>query len=109
MLLPHRLTVITPTGVVDEYGNPVPRLDYGPGATRRPIAGLMQPTGSTPNPEPGRTAIVSTWRLFTTAPITSRDRILWQDKAFQVTGEPSRWSPRFGHTHYEANLAHMEG
>jgi hypothetical protein len=109
LLLPHRLTVITPVGVVDEYGNPVLRLDYGPGAARRTIPGLMQPTGSTSNPEPGRTAIVTTWRLFTTAPITARDRILWQDKVFQVTGEPSWWSPRFGHTHCEANLTHVEG
>jgi hypothetical protein len=60
VLLPHRLIVITPAGVVDEYGNPVLRLDYGPGATRRTIPGLMQPTGSTPNTEPGHTAIVTT-------------------------------------------------
>ena len=65
MLLPHRLTLITPVGIADEYSNPVLRLDYGPGAARRTIAGLMQPTGSTPNPEPGRTAVVTTWRLFT--------------------------------------------
>lgn len=109
MQLPHRLTLITPLGVVDEYGNPVLRLDYGPGAARRAIAGLMQPTGSAPNPEPGRTAVVSTWRLFTTSPVTARDRILWQGKVFQVTGEPSWWSPRFGHTHYEATLTHVEG
>ena len=110
MLLSHRLTLITPVGVVDEYGNPVLRLDYGPGAARHPIAGLIQPTGSTPHPEPGRqAAAVTTWRLFTTTPITARDRILWQGKTFQVTGEPSWWSPRFGHTHYEANLTHMEG
>lgn len=107
--MPHRLIVITPVGAVDEYDNPVLRPDYGPGAARRTIAGLMQPTGSTPNPEPGRTAVVSTWRLFTTIAITARDRILWQGKVFQVIGEPSWWSPRFGHAHYEANVTHVEG
>ena len=109
MLLPHRLTIITPVGVVDEYGNPVLRLDYGPGAARRTIACLMQPTDSTPNPEPGRQAVVTTWRLFSTSPIATSERIIWQGKTFRITGEPARWTPRFGYTHYEANLTHVEG
>jgi hypothetical protein len=26
-----------------------------------------------------------------------------------VSGEPARWSPRFGYVHYELTLNHVEG
>jgi hypothetical protein len=86
-----RTAVPYPVRVGDEYDNPVPRLEH-PGTAHRTIAGLIQPTGSTPNLEPGRTTLVTTWRLFTTSPATARDRILWQGRIFQVTGQPSQWS-----------------
>jgi hypothetical protein len=106
--LPHRLTAITPTLVADEYDNPVPRPDYGPNAARRTIWGLMQPGRSSEPTEPARQPVV-TWRLFTTKPIGARERIEWRNVVFEITGEPARWSPRFGHTHYEARLTHVQG
>jgi hypothetical protein len=66
--------------------------------------GLLQPGASTEPVQPGRTPVVTTWRLFTAAPIGARERIAWQGRVFEVTGEPSWWSPRLGHTHYEAHL-----
>lgn len=95
--------------VVDEYDNPTPRLDYGPSASRRLLRALIQPTGSREPIAPGRQAVTATWRLFSTAPIAAHERVVWQGRRFEVTGEPAVWSPRFGHTHYEAILTHVEG
>lgn len=55
--LPHQLIVITPREVPDAYDNPAPALDYGPGAPRRAVAGLLLPrdtarSGGT-DPSPG--------------------------------------------------------
>ncbi len=101
--------MITPLLVVDEYDNPAPARDYGPAAPRRAIRGLMQPGGSTEPAAPHRQPVVTSWRLFTTAAVTARERIVWQGRTFEITGEPARWSPRFGHVHYEAVLTHVEG
>jgi hypothetical protein len=109
MQLPHRLVVITPVAVADEYDNPAPRLDYGPTAARREIWGRLQPAGSREDPQPGRQPLITTWRLFTFAPLNARERIEWRGRVFDVRGEPDAWSPRFGHTHYEATLTTVEG
>src|SRR5438270_13517807 len=109
MRVPHRLVVITPIDVADEYGNPTPRLDYGPTAPRRTMPGLMEPTSTQQSTEAGRQAITATWRLFTAEPIAARERIEWNGRLFAVQGEPARWSPRFGHTHYETTLIHVDG
>jgi hypothetical protein len=109
MHLPHRLIVITPTELVDEYDNPTPALDYGPAAPRRILWGLLQPTGSTETAEPGRAPVTMSWRLFTLQAIGARERIEWNGRVLQVDGEPARWSPRFGHTHYEATVTAVEG
>ncbi|MFD6070315.1 phage head completion protein [Amycolatopsis lurida] len=109
MRFPHRLTVVTPVSVPDEYENPVPRLTYGPDAPRRTVAGFMQPGSSTEPAAPSRQAVVTGWRAFTAAPVTSRERIEWDGRTFEVSGEPARWSPRFGYVHYELTLTHVEG
>lgn len=109
MQFPHQLVVITPTEVVDAYDNPVPQLNYGPDAPRRTIRGLLQPGSSTEPALPGRQSVLTTWQLFTTAPIAARERAEWRGQVFEVSGEPSWWSPRFGHTHYEARLTHVTG
>ncbi|MGY6652815.1 hypothetical protein ACXIZN_11655 [Amycolatopsis sp. TRM77291] len=109
MQLPHRLIVVTPVPVPDEYENPVPRLTYGPDAPRRTVAGFMQPGSSTEPASPGRQAVVTGWRAFTAAPVTARERIEWDGRTFEVSGEPARWSPRFGYVHYELTLTHVEG
>jgi hypothetical protein len=83
--------VITPSASATSTTTPS-RAWNTPGTAHRTIAGLIQPTGLTFNLEPGRTALVTTWRLFTTSPVTARDRILWQGRIFQVTGQPSQWS-----------------
>ncbi|MER6665725.1 hypothetical protein ABT256_14375 [Amycolatopsis japonica] len=109
MRFPHLLIVVSPVGVADEYGNPVPRLVYGPNAPRRTVAGHVQPGGSTEPAAPGRQAVVTKWRAFTAAPVTARERIEWDGRTFEVSGEPARWSPRFGYVHYELTLTHVEG
>lgn len=109
MQLPHRLVVVTPVETTDEYDNPVPSRDYGPDAARRRIRGLVQPGGSSKPTEPGRQPVVTTWRLFTGSLIAARERIAWRDRVFEVDGEPAQWSPRPGHTHYEARLTQVEG
>ena len=109
MQFPHQLEVITPTESTDAYDNPTPQLEYGPDAPRRTAWGLLQPGGSTEPVQPGRAPVVTTWRLFTGAPLGARERIVWHGRVFEVTGDPAYWSPRFGHTHYEARLTHVQG
>ncbi|MEV6448453.1 hypothetical protein [Amycolatopsis sp. NPDC051716] len=109
MRLPHLLTVVSPVATTDEYGNPVPRLTYGPDAPRRIVPGLVQPGSSTEPAVPGRQPVVTSWRAFTAEPVTARERIEWDSRTFEVTGEPARWSPRFGYVHYELTLTHVEG
>ncbi|WP_328611778.1 hypothetical protein OG943_22550 [Amycolatopsis sp. NBC_00345] len=109
MQLPHRLTVVTPVPITDEYTNPVPRLTYGPDAPRRIVAGLVQPGSSTEPVVPGRQPVVTSWRAFTAEPVTARERIEWDGRTFEIAGEPARWSPRFGYAHYELTLTHVEG
>lgn len=101
--------MITPAETTDEYDNPAPAHDYGPDAARRAIWGLVQPGGSREPTAPGRQPVVSTWRLFTTSPVAARERIVWNGRVFEVSGEPATWAPRFGHTHYEARLTHVQG
>ncbi|MBP2320488.1 hypothetical protein JOF56_000873 [Kibdelosporangium banguiense] len=109
MQLPHRLIVITPAEQTDEYDNPTPALDYGPAAPRRTLWGLLQPAASTEDPQPGRVPVTTSWRLFTVQPISARERVEWNGRVLEVNGEPARWSPRFGHVHYEATLTTVEG
>jgi hypothetical protein len=109
MRLPHILTVVSPVGVADEYGNPAPRLTYGPDAPRRVVPGLVQPDSSTEPVAPGRQPVVTSWRAFTSEPVAVRERIEWDGRTFEVMGEPARWSPRFGYVHYELTLTHVEG
>ncbi|OXM63142.1 phage head completion protein [Amycolatopsis vastitatis] len=109
MQFPHQLEVITPTQVTDAYGNPTPQLEYGSDAPRRPVWGLLQPGSSTEPASPGRAPVVTSWRLYTQSAIAARERVVWQRRVFEVSGEPSWWSPRFGHVHYEARLTHVQG
>jgi len=110
--LPQLLTVVTPAEVPDAYDNPTPVLDYGPAATRRSLYGALQPRGdprSTDTPEPSRQAVEGLWWLYTTEPISPRDRIEYGGRVYAVQGIPQQWSPRPGHTHYETTLTHVEG
>ncbi|MFD1045653.1 hypothetical protein ACFQ1S_08770 [Kibdelosporangium lantanae] len=109
MQLSHRLVVVSPIEVTDEYDNPTASLEYGPSAPRREIWGQLQPAGSRDDPQPGRQPVISTWRLFTFSPIHARERIEWQGRALDVQGEPDAWAPRPGRTHYEAKLSTVEG
>lgn len=96
----------------DEYGNPVPRLDYGPAAPRRAMRGLLQPRTSSEqaeHTEPGRHAVTGTWWLLTFEPIRARERVEHDGRVYAVDGEPERWAPRPGHVHYETTLTHTEG
>ncbi|MBM7771730.1 hypothetical protein JOD54_001934 [Actinokineospora baliensis] len=111
MLLPHRLVVITPIQVTDAYGNPAPTLDYGPAAPRRTVAANVQPL-STAEPVTvlqGRSPLETRWRVFTREAIDPRDRVLWGGRVCEVDGRPAHWAPRFGRTHYELVLRHVEG
>ncbi|MCK2239396.1 MULTISPECIES: hypothetical protein [unclassified Crossiella] len=101
--------MISPRELPDAYGNPVPRLDYGPGAARRPLRGLLQPRESTDTAEVGRHAIGSISWLFTYDPVYPRERIVHKGRSYDVQGEPERWKPRHGHIHYETDLRHVEG
>lgn len=109
MQLPHRLIVVAPREVVDEYDNPTPRLDYGPGAARREIWGHLQPVVSREEPAAGRHSVITLWRLFTFSPLGARERAEWRGLVLDVEGEPAMWAPRFGRTHYEATLRRVEG
>jgi hypothetical protein len=101
--------VITPREIPDEYDNPTPALDYGPGAPRRRIRGLLQPRTSDDSAEPGRHAVTGRWWLYTTDPIAARDRVEYAGRVYAVVGEPSRWEPRPGRVHYETVLSHTDG
>lgn len=109
MQLPHRLVVLTPVATVDEYGNPVPRLDYGPGASLRTVYAHVQPISSAEHAEPGRSPVLSRWRVFTRSPIGAHERIEWRGLVLEVDGQPLSWAPRFGHTHFEVVLRHVAG
>jgi hypothetical protein len=109
MQLPHRLTVISPVAVPDDYDNPNPRQDYGPLAPRRTVWANVQPDASTEPAAPARGPVVTGWRVFTYDPIGARERVVWNGRVCEVDGEPSRWSPRFGRVHYELVLRHVEG
>lgn len=109
MQLPHRLVVITPTEIVDGYDNPVPRLDYGPTAPRRAVWAHVQPLASDESAEPGRSSVVTRWRAFTRVPVDARERVEWHGLMFEVDGAPAQWSPRFGHSHHELVLRHVQG
>ncbi|MEV6609903.1 hypothetical protein [Kutzneria sp. NPDC051319] len=112
MRLPHRLTVVTPAEVVDQYDNPTPALDYGPAAARRELDGLLQPRGDprgTDTPEQGRQSREGLWWLFTAQPVTARERVEYGGAVYAVQGFPHRWEPRPGHVHYETTLTHVEG
>ncbi|MFD8494264.1 hypothetical protein [Amycolatopsis sp. NPDC059657] len=106
---PHELVVITPAEVTDAYDNPTPQLEYGDKAARRRIRGLLHPGTSAEPATLARQPVVTSWRLFTAAPISARERVEWRGQVFEVDGEPSCWSPRFGHTHYETQLVHVDG
>ncbi|WNV82215.1 hypothetical protein [Umezawaea sp. Da 62-37] len=99
----------TPTPVTDAYDNPTPHLDYGPDAPQRVLWGLFQPEGSTESAGPARHAVITRWRLFTLERLTARERVTRQNRVFEVVGEPDEFAPRFGHTHYETRLVHVEG
>lgn len=101
--------MITPAEVTDAYDNPTPQLEYGRDAPRRTLRGLLQPSTSTEPATLARQPVVTSWRLFTTAPLNARERIEWLGQVFEVDGDPSYWSPRFGHTHYETRLVHIHG
>jgi hypothetical protein len=101
--------VITPREIPDEYGNPTPRLDYGPAAPRRVLRGLLQPRASDDTAEPGRHAVTAHWWLFTHEPIRARERVEHDGRTYTVDGQPARWAPRPGRVHYETNLTHIEG
>lgn len=103
MQLPHTVLVVEPAEMADEYGNPVPRLDYQRG-TRRPAPALMQPLTSQEQDEPGRHTVASRWRLFTFAEIPPRARVEWRGRVYEIEGEPQVWTPRPGHRHVEAVL-----
>ncbi|SDC25731.1 phage head completion protein [Actinokineospora iranica] len=109
MQFPHELTVITPVEVPDDYGNPTPRLDYGPTAPRRVVWANVQPVGSSEPAAPARTPVVTRWRVFTFDPIGARERVQWRGRVFEVDGEPDVWAPRFGRAHHELTLRHVEG
>lgn len=109
MQLPHPLVVITPIETTDAYDNPTPALDYGPTAPRRTIRAHVQPVASQESAEPGRAPVVTRWRAFTRAPIAARERVEWRGWVFEVDGAPDHWSPRFGHTHFEVVLRHVQG
>lgn len=55
--------------------------------------GLLQPGGSTESATSGRAPVVTTWRLFTATAIGTRERVVWQERAFEVTGDSAVWSP----------------
>ncbi|SMD27068.1 head-tail adaptor protein [Kibdelosporangium aridum] len=93
MQLPHRLILVTPTELVDEYDNPTPALDYGPAAPRRTVWGLLQPTASAETAEPGRVPVTKSWRLFTVQPIATRERVEWNGRVLEIDGEPARTKP----------------
>ncbi|WP_026424674.1 phage head completion protein [Actinokineospora inagensis] len=110
VLLPHRLVVITPVEMRDEYDNPTPVLDYGPTAPRRTVAANVQPLTSTePAVVQERAPVVTRWRVFTREEITARERVVWDGRVCEVDGRTARWAPRFGHVHYELVLRHVEG
>ncbi|ONI86926.1 hypothetical protein ALI144C_09735 [Actinosynnema sp. ALI-1.44] len=109
MQLPHRLTIVTPVAVVDEYGNPSPTLHYGPGADRREIWANVQPARSRGDPAPGRDPITASWSLFTYSPIAARERVEWRGLVLLIEGSPATWAVRFGRIHYQATLTHVEG
>ncbi|MGH2375098.1 MAG: phage head completion protein [bacterium] len=109
MQLPHRLVVVNPVEIVDEYNNPVPGLHYGSGASLRTVYAHVQPIASSESADPGRTPVVTRWRVFATEPIGPQERVEWRGMVFEVDGEPLEWTPRFGHTHFEITLRRIEG
>jgi len=89
----------------DRGGNTVP--DWSPGAvTRATVTGVnVQPNTQNESTEPGRTAVVTGWRVQSapgTAPdVTAVDRIEWGAMICEVQGEVAQWSdPLDGSPHH---------
>lgn len=107
--LPHRLVVVNPVEVSDAYDNPVPELHYGSAASLRTVYAHVQPISSTEHAEPGRTPVITRWRVFTRSPIGAHERVEWRGLVLEVDGQPLEWAPRFGHTHFEVVLRQVRG
>lgn len=109
MQLPHKITLVTPIEIADEYGNPVSTLDYGSAARRRDALGLMQPQASTEKAQPGRQVMIARWRLFIRTRLAASERVEWRGRVFEVEAAPEVWSTHQGHRHTEATLRLVGG
>jgi hypothetical protein len=69
----------------------------------------MQPEDSREPIQLGREPVMTRWRLFTASAVEARERIEWQNRLYDVIGDPNRWIPRFGRVHFECHLTHVSG
>lgn len=102
-LLPHTVTVQTAGTTTDRYGNTIQDWSDPAEVTAKARVELVL----TQNPNEvtnGRNDATSTWRIFTNATLTLRNRIVWDSRTFDVDGEPGPNYDAADLHHYEAIL-----
>lgn len=103
---PHTLTVLAAGTSTDSRGDEV--LTFSESTVRGWIQQIRRPPEETLGDRDER---VSRWTLLSTETpnLTALDRITWNEKAFQVDGQPDHLTTPRGYHHTEALLVLMEG
>lgn len=106
--LPHEMIWRQPGTRVDGNGDDVP--DWAPAAvTDATVRGFMQPVGQR-EVDDGRAAQIGDWLLITDEnEIDGADRVVWDERTFEVLGPPAVFSTARGFHHAEAQLREVSG
>jgi len=112
MLYLQKIVVVRPVAIEDDYGND--KLDYGPSATRTPVAGVnVQPKGGSAEDTDDKQLTVTGWGLYTPRgmdlDLRETDRVEFDGMTLQVAGKVGRWpAPGGGVHHIEAELREVD-
>lgn len=105
-VVPDTATWIEPGVTTDEYGNQVADWDS---ATETEIRVWIEEAATTEQRD-GRDTITSRWLMLTNElHITARARIVFQDRTYEIDGEPSVLRTPTGPHHAEMTLLLVEG
>lgn len=105
--LAHTVTIVHPGTTESRYGDTV---DDWSTATEVDEPGWVQQR-STSDERPGRTAVITEWKCFleSTSAVTSRSRLRWEGRLFEVDGDPYVTSTPAGAHHVEVKLRTVDG
>jgi hypothetical protein len=103
-LLPHTVTVISPTITTGVYGEQV--RTYG--TTGTSIRAYVQPEGGSELNE-ARNAESLALQMFTVDSLAADDRVSWEGMTFDVIGPARRFDTPRGLHHYESSLRRVAG